>query len=58
MNRYTVNVHYDAVIPVKVCAVSEEEALELAFSKANSVSLEDADICNISCCVTDVEELW
>lgn len=57
MKRYTINVHYDAVVTVQVEAPSEELALQLAPYKAEGVSLETADIAEISCCVTDEEEI-
>ena len=42
MKRYTVNVHYDAVVTVVVEAEDEEQALDLAPTAAESISLEDA----------------
>lgn len=57
MKRYTINVHYDAVVTVEVEAPSEELALQLAPYKAESISLEDVEIGDINCCVTDVEDL-
>lgn len=55
--KYTVNVHYDAVVTVDVIAESEDEALDLGPTKAESVSLEDAEVVNINCCVTNEEPL-
>ena len=57
MKRYTINVHYDAMVTVVVDAPSEEAALQLAPYKAEDISLEDAEIGDINCCVTDVEDL-
>ena len=57
MKRYTVNVHYDAVVTVVVYAESEEQALRLAPDAAETISLDTADIDDINCCVTDEEEL-
>lgn len=42
--RYTVNVHYDAVVTVDVIANSEEEAVQKALYKAEDISLEDAEV--------------
>lgn len=56
MKRYTVNVHYDAVVTVEVNAETEEQALELAPLKAEQVSLEDAEVVGIQSCVTDITE--
>lgn len=58
MKRYTVNVHYDAVVTVQVNAESEEEALELAPIEAETISLEEASIADIDPCIIDVEEIW
>lgn len=55
--KYTVNVHYDAVVTVDVIAESEEEALQKAPLEAESISLEDAEIFDINCCVTNIEEI-
>lgn len=57
MKKYGVNVHYDAVISVEVEAESEDEALELAERKAETVSLEDADVVGIQKCITFEEEV-
>lgn len=57
MKRYTVNVHYDAVVTVEVEADSEEKALKLAPIAAEDISLETADIGDIECCITDEEEI-
>lgn len=57
MKRYTVNVHYDAVVTVEVEAESEEQALKLAPGAAEDISLETADVVDINCCVTDEEEI-
>lgn len=57
MKKYIVNVHYDAVVTVEVEAESEEKALELAPIKAESISLEDADVVDINSCVTDIEDI-
>lgn len=57
MKRYTVNVHYDAVVTVIVEAESEDEALALAPEKAESISLETADVAGINCCITDEEDI-
>ncbi len=57
MKRYTVNVHYDAIVTVEVDAESEEKALELAPIKAESISLEDAEVVDINSCVTNEEDI-
>lgn len=57
MKRYTVNVHYDAVVTVVVYAESKEQALRLAPGAAETISLDTADIDDINCCVTDEEEV-
>lgn len=51
MNKYLVNVHYDAVIPVEVIAETEEEALEIAVEKANILSLNEAEVVSNNPCV-------
>lgn len=56
--RYTVNVHYDAVVTVDVIANSEEEAVQKALYKAEDISLEDAEVFDINCCVTNIEDLY
>lgn len=55
--KFTVNVHYDAVVTVEVNADSEEKALEMAPFAAESISLEDAEVVDINCCVTNIEEI-
>ena len=57
MKRYTVNIHYDAIVTVVVDAPTEEAALQLAPYKAEDISLETADRSDINCCITDVEEI-
>lgn len=57
MKRYTINVHYDAIVPVVVYAESEEQALRLAPGAAETISLDTADIGDINCCITDTEEI-
>lgn len=57
MKRYTVNVHYDAVVTVMVEAESEEQALSLAPTEAETISLEDADIVDINSCITNTEDI-
>lgn len=57
MKRYTVNVHYDAVVTVVVEAEDEEQALDLAPTAAESISLEDAEVVDINSCVTDIDEI-
>lgn len=57
MKRYTVNVHFDAVISVVVEAESEEQALDLAPYEAENISLETADVVAINCCVTNEEDI-
>ena len=58
MKRYTVNVHYDAVVTVVVEAEDEEQALDLAPTAAESISLEDAEVVDINSCVTEIEESY
>ena len=53
MKRYTINVHYDAMVTVVVDAPTEEAAPY----KAEDISLETAEIGDINCCVTDVEDI-
>lgn len=53
--KYTVNVHYDAVVTVDVIAESEVEALDLAPIEAECISLEDAEIADIDCCIINEE---
>ena len=51
---YHINVHFDVVVPVKVDAFDEDEALDIAKRYADCNDYED---CFISgACVTDVEE--
>ena len=57
MKRYTVNVHYDAVVTVEVEAESEDEALELAPQKAEEISLEEAEVVDINSCITNEEDI-
>lgn len=57
MKRYTVNVHYDAVVTVVVEAESEEQALDLAPTEAETISLEDADVVGINSCITNTEDI-
>ncbi len=57
MKSYTVNVHYDAVVTVVVEAESEEKALELAPIKAETISLEDAEVVDINSCITNEEDI-
>ena len=57
MKKYTLNVHYDAVITVEVIAENEEQAKELALDKAEEISLSDADVVGSDVCVTDEQEL-
>lgn len=57
MKRYTINVHYDAIVPVVVYAESEEQALRLAPGAAETISLDTTDIGDINCCITDTEEI-
>lgn len=57
MKEFTVNVHYDAVVTVVVRAESESEALDQAPIEAENISLENADVVDINCCVTHIQEL-
>lgn len=58
MKRYTVNVHYDVVVSVEVCAESEDEAMELAELKAEDTPIEMADsIERTESCITDIKDL-
>lgn len=58
MKRYTVNVHYDVVVRVEVCAGSEDEAMELAELKAENIPLEMADSIDFTeSCITDEANL-
>lgn len=55
MNRYTVNVHYDAVITVTVEASDEMEAMDKAKDSAACESLNEAEVTGSECCITDIE---
>lgn len=56
--RYTVNVHYDAVLTVSdIIADSEEEALEKASATASEMSLNEAEVVGEKTCVTFSEEV-
>lgn len=55
--KYTVNVHYDAVLTTEVVAESEEEALDLAEQATETMPLEDADVVGVQSCVTWEEEI-
>ena len=57
MKKYTINVHYDAVVSVEVIAENEEQAKELALNKADATPLTDADVVGSNPCIADVEEL-
>lgn len=57
MNKYLVNVHYDAVVSVEVVAETEEEALEIAVEKANTMSLNDAEVVGNTPCVANITPL-
>lgn len=57
MKKYAVNVHYDAVISVEVIAENEEQALELAKQKGESIPLNEADVAGVNACITDEQEL-
>lgn len=57
MKKYAVNVHYDAVISVEVIAENEEQALDIAVSKADDMPLNDAEVVGTNPCVTDVQDL-
>lgn len=55
--KYTVNVHYEAVLTVSgIIAGSEEEALGIASEKASCMSLNDSEVVGENSCVTSVEE--
>lgn len=54
--KYFVNVHYDYFVSVEVMAESQEEALELAKSKADDTEMSEMQYCDfIDACVTDIE---
>lgn len=55
--KYTVNVHYDAVLTAEVEAESEDEALELAERQTESISLEDAEVVGVNSCVTWIDKM-
>ena len=50
---YYVNVHFDVVVPVKVVATSEEEAISEAKEIADVDNYDDVTLSDA--CVTDVE---
>lgn len=55
--KYTVNVHYDAVLTAEVEAESEAEALVLAERKTETMSLEDAEVVGVQSCVTWIDKM-
>lgn len=57
MKKYCINVHYDAVISVEVVAENEEQAIELAYRKADDIPLTDADVVGASSCVSDTIDI-
>lgn len=58
MKRYTVNVHYDAVVTVgDIYADDENEALEIARERASGMSLNDAEVVGDDACVTKEEDV-
>lgn len=58
MKKYSVNVHYDAVISVdNIIASSEVEALTIARQKADGISLNTAEVVGSKACVTHEEEV-
>lgn len=50
---YSVNVHFDVVVGVKVKATNEKEAMRIAEETA---VMEDYEINDITSCITDIEE--
>ena len=57
MKRYTVNVHYDVIITVEVEADNEQQAIELAESRAEDIPLTSADNMELTeSCVTNIIE--
>ena len=52
--KFSVNVHYDVVIPTKVFAESEEEAIDLAIDEADMMSLNEGECVDTNACVTEV----
>lgn len=57
MKKYQVNVHYDAVVTVcGILANSEEEALEIAKKRAETMSLNEAEVVDENSCVTLTED--
>lgn len=57
MKKYYVNVHYDVVIPMQVVAVSEDDAIKTAIMESENVSLDNAEVTDITGCITDIEEI-
>ena len=55
LKEYTVNVHYDAMVTVKVYATSEDEALERAQDKANELDNPEFEYDYTDACVTSVD---
>lgn len=54
--RYGVNVHFDVVVPIEVYASSEQEAEQLAISRAHTIDIFDSpdmDIYTTDACVTE-----
>lgn len=52
---YSVNVHYDVVINVDVCADNEDDAIEKAEDKAQDISLTKAEVVGVKSCIVDVQ---
>lgn len=57
MKRYTVNVHYDAVLTVVVDAETEDQAIDLAVEESESMSLNDGDAFYHDACITNEEDV-
>lgn len=55
--KYYVNVHYDVVLTTEVVAESEEEAHKLSIDKAESMPLNNGDVCGISVCTTQIDQI-
>lgn len=65
MKKYSVNVHYDVVVPVDVIAETESEALSKAEEIAEDIDIGESEnwatygieIVDSSSCITDEEKI-
>lgn len=65
MKKYSVNVHYDVVVPVDVIAETESEALSKAEEIAEDIDIGESEnwttygieVVDSSSCITDEEKI-